>query len=92
MDKIEMKMKVKDEITGFVGTTVSRCEYLTGCIHWQVLAACDDNKPGKFQWIEEERLKPFGRKVTKKREYIPRPRGGDPDDPPGMDKPPGVTP
>jgi hypothetical protein len=91
--KIEMKMKVKDEITGFTGITIARCEYFTGCIHWQIQAICIENKPGKSQWIDESRLIPIGRKAVKKKAkpWDGR-RSGDPDDPPGMDKPPGVRP
>jgi len=55
--KIELGVKVKDNITGFEGTTVARAEYLNGCIQYQ-LEGDMPTKPGDDIWIDEQRLLP----------------------------------
>ena len=36
---VELGDKVKDKLTGFIGTTFARCEYLTGCTQFGVMPA-----------------------------------------------------
>lgn len=66
--KIELGKKVKDNITGFEGTTIARAEYLNGCIQYQ-LESNEPTKPGCDIWIDEQRLMP---KEKKKKEQPPR--------------------
>ena len=57
---------VEDEITGFTGIALGRCQYLTGCT--QVLVQPRLNKDGVFvepRWIDEDRLKVVGDHVVK---------------------------
>jgi hypothetical protein len=54
---LELGRKGKDKITGFAGTIVGRCEYLTGCN--QVLLVPPVGKDGAYkdgQWFDEQRV------------------------------------
>ncbi len=49
---------VADRITGFKGTAIARCEYLNGCIQYEVRPKGLD-KEGKIKesvWIDEQQL------------------------------------
>ena len=61
---IEFKDKVKDELTGFVGIVIGKCEYVTGCEQFLVQPACtakDKTTKPTAVWFDEDRLT-----VTKK--------------------------
>jgi len=71
--KIKLGSKVEDRISGFIGITESRVEYLNGCIQYGITPKVGkDNKKGEFQWIDEEQLKVIGKGVTTESE----PSGG----------------
>lgn len=54
---IKLKNKVKDEITGLVGTTTAKVEYISGQIAFCVQPSVDkDGKLPSEEWINEERL------------------------------------
>lgn len=79
-----------DSITGFKGTVVGFCKYVTGCDLYLVLPKCGkDGSYPKGQWIDVTRLKFIGprpkRKLhsSKKRSVLKRDPG--PDMSPGMD-------
>ena len=55
MFKLELGAEVTDSITDFEGTIVARCEYLNGCIQYQ-LEGDEPTKPGGEVWIDEQRL------------------------------------
>jgi len=56
MFKIKLGAKVKDNVTGFKGIIVGRCEYLTGCRQYLVAAKCEKNKQADVAWYDEDRL------------------------------------
>ena len=56
MFKIEMKEKVKDNITGFTGIVTGRAEYLTGCRQYLVVAKGKKDVRGNSEWFDEDRL------------------------------------
>ena len=73
---IELGQKVKDNITGFTGIAIAKCEYLNGCISIEVKPTKLD-KDGKMlgaQWIDEQRLTVKSKATT----------GGPQDTPPDM--------
>lgn len=45
--------KVLDSVTGTKGTIIARCQFLNGCIQYQI----QDKDPTKEIWIDEQRLK-----------------------------------
>ena len=48
---------VKDKVTGFIGTAVSKIEYITGCIQFGVLPKMGkDKKYPECNYIDDERL------------------------------------
>ena len=53
---IKLGDKVKDSITGFSGVATGRCEYLNGCISWQVCANKLENGKEVIEWFDEQRL------------------------------------
>ena len=60
---IQLGDKVKDVISGFMGRTTGRAEYITGCVQFLVMPD-KVGKEGKFlegHWFDEDRL----RKVVK---------------------------
>lgn len=73
---------VKDSITGYEGIATAKCEYLTGCIQFQVQSKRldKDGKTIEAEWFDQSRLDP-----TCTSEEKP---GGPADTPPGRDVPP----
>lgn len=54
---IQLGNLVRDIITGFQGTAISRVEYLTGCTQFGVVPKC--GKDGKYpdaQYFDDKRL------------------------------------
>jgi hypothetical protein len=54
---IEFGKKYEDKVTGFIGTCIGYCQYITGCN--QVLLAPKTDNPNKKpdgEWIDEQRL------------------------------------
>lgn len=52
-----LREKVKDKITGFTGIAVAKCEYLNGCVCYEVRP--DKLKDGcmlKTEWIDVQQL------------------------------------
>jgi len=55
--EVQLGQKVKDKITGFEGIVVARCEYLNGCIQYQVKPKVNEkNESSKEQWIDDQQL------------------------------------
>jgi hypothetical protein len=55
--EIELRQKVKDQISGFKGLVTGRCAYISGCD--QALVAPSVDKDGKLpdsQWFDVQRL------------------------------------
>jgi hypothetical protein len=50
--------KVTDRITGFCGTAIARCEYMTGCNQILVQPECSEGswKKPESEWFDEQRL------------------------------------
>jgi hypothetical protein len=64
---MKLGIKVKENITGFIGITVAKCEYLWGCIQFGVQAPVDkDGKVGDILWFDEARLEEYEIKTTPK--------------------------
>jgi hypothetical protein len=86
--------KVRDNLTGFIGIAVAKCEYLNGCVSYEIVPL--DLKEGLIQktvWIDIQQLSVIKQKpVLKKKEpdcYGKRPgRGGPGNRPPEASKPP----
>lgn len=54
---LNLRDRVKDQITGFSGVVTGRCEYITGCTQLLVQPPVKDN--GDFvesRWVDEDRL------------------------------------
>ena len=73
MFKIELGKKVEDFINGFKGTVIARCEYLNGCIQYQ-LEGDEPTKPGMEIWLDEQRLVSEEKKLVKT--IVPSGSGG----------------
>lgn len=56
MFKFSLGIKVKDRITGFKGVLVSRCDHITGCNTYGVLAEAKDDASKDARWFDELRL------------------------------------
>lgn len=57
METIELGKKVKDKVTGFTGIAVTKCEYLNGCIQYEVAAPVDkDGKKTDTIWVDEVQM------------------------------------
>jgi len=86
-----------DSITGFKGSVVGFCQYVTGCDQYLVLPKCGkDGAYPKGQWIDVTRLSfkliPSGKfksKAKKKKPSEREPYG--PDMSPGLDSEPDDT-
>lgn len=54
----ELGRKAKDQITGFEGILVARCEHLYGCNTYGVAPKLNkkDGKRGEVEWFDEGRL------------------------------------
>ncbi len=49
--------KVKEKITGFTGTIIGTCFYLTGCNQYLIMPKCKEtHKKPDGHWFDEERL------------------------------------
>ncbi len=56
---IKLGDKVKDSITGFEGVASGKCEYLNGCVSWEVRPTkLKDGEIVKSEWIDEQQLIP----------------------------------
>lgn len=87
--KFEYGQKVKDPISGYVGTVNGRALFLNGCVRVGVQAHKDDYIKGAAKldggtWLPEEVLEPAGwtikQKETKAKEATTRKRPGGPAD------------
>lgn len=71
--KFRLGEKVKDTVTGFKGTVISRIEYLNGCLQY-----CIDPKVGKegkmekSHYIDEGQLEPVKGKSARESESGPQ--------------------
>lgn len=74
-NKVELGDKVKDQVTGFVGITISKYSYLTGCDRFSVQPALTQQQKveGKLpdaQVFDEHMLIVLKKSVVKKFDYI----------------------
>lgn len=95
MTTLLLGVKVKDKITGFVGYTVSKTEYLYGCVQYGVEGPVIDGKTNGVTYLDEDRLTPMARakRIQPPDEYsrpLARP-GGPRDTPPPRSTPPPTT-
>lgn len=67
---IELGNKVKDTITGFMGIATARCEYLHGCVCFEVTGKLRDKQVMDPVWFDESRL--VKARKTRKRTTAPR--------------------
>jgi hypothetical protein len=84
MARIEMGMKVKDRITGFVGIVTGRTTYITGCD--RIIVQPPIRKDGKVpdsRYVDEPMVEVVGRsRVGEVGKKIPKKRRGGPKDEP----------
>lgn len=67
MTEIKLGDKVRDKITGFIGTAVAKTEFLNGCIQFNVLPKLDKgNKMPDEIGIDEQSLEIIKPKTKKK--------------------------
>lgn len=95
--KIKFGAKVKDSVTGFVGFVVARCEYMNGCVQYEIEpATLKDGVPQKSIWLDEQRVIPAQKaqkkELKKESSYIPyRPHHGGPQNHPEQQNPPSLA-
>lgn len=90
--KFALGADVRDILTGFIGVTISRTEYVSGCVQYGLQGKLqDDGKMGKIEYLDEIRLVPVELEQKPVIETAPdgtqRP-GGPQDHPRGMEHPP----
>ena len=56
---IKLGTRVKDSISGFSGTAMSRTEHFNGCISIGVQGPIKDGKIPEYVYIDEQQLDPF---------------------------------
>ena len=75
--QIELGMRVKDEVTGFIGITVSKCIYLNGCVQFAVKPPIDEKGEIKEDvWIDEAQLEIVDHGILPKPESANRKASG----------------
>lgn len=85
--KIKLGQRVKDLVSGFVGMTTARTEYLNGCIQFSVTPPVDkEGKKPDGIWFDEEQLEYVGPGITLPRlttaPQLAKTGGDQPDAPP----------
>lgn len=71
---IELGDKVRDKITGYIGTAVARVEFINGCVQYEVAGQVGkDNKVPEPISIDEQSLVVIGKK---KKEVMVSETGG----------------
>lgn len=58
--------KVRDRITGLVGITTAKIDYIFGCQQFRVTPITKDNKPVKGDWIDTPQLEILEKQFFKK--------------------------
>ena len=54
---IALGSKVKDRVTGLIGITTARLEYMNGCIQYCIQPQeVKDGKPAQESWIDKQRV------------------------------------
>jgi hypothetical protein len=54
---IKLGDKVTDNLTGFTGVAIARCEYLNGCIRYEIQSlTLEKGQMAETIWIDEERI------------------------------------
>ena len=57
MKNIELGSRVKDSVTSFEGIAIAKCNYMNGCVRYEVQPqGLKDNKPIETLWIDESQL------------------------------------
>lgn len=54
---ISIGQRVKDLVSGLIGTSITRCVFLNGCIQHEVQPNLDNGEIQKTVWIDESQLK-----------------------------------
>lgn len=88
---IKLKSRVRDTLTGFEGFATARCEYMNGCIQYEIVPAeLKDGRPQKAIWLDEQQLQVVKvKKRAKKAKKTPlRSAWGGPQNSPSRDTPP----
>ena len=84
--------KVRDTITDIKGTAVARCEYITGCIQFEVQPKdLHNGQMVKAYWIDEIRLEIVPKPKPRAKPVYARPRyssAGGPQSEPVQNTPP----
>lgn len=65
VNKTEMGILAKDVITGFKGTVIGRCEYISGCNQVLLAPYCkDDGTKIDSEWFDEQRIEQIGDRLA----------------------------
>jgi len=84
---MKLGSRVKDQVTGFQGIAVARCEYLNGCIQFEVKSEnLHEGQPISGQWIDADQLTLMHISPLTVLERA-EPPGGPQDTPPGASHP-----
>ncbi len=68
---VELGDIVRDKITGFQGTAVTKCIYLNGCISFEIQPKLNTKKEWVLsKWIDEPQLESVPKRVHKKPEPV----------------------
>ena len=69
----ELGDKVKDKVTGYEGTAVSKTEHLNGCVHWGVQGKMLKGEVPDTEYFDDEQLVVVTKARKKK---VTEPTGG----------------
>lgn len=74
--EVKLGSNVKDNITGFEGVATGKCEYLNGCVQYEITASkLEDGKPVE-KWFDEGRVILVAVAGEKRRAIEEKPPGG----------------
>ena len=90
-EELKLGVEVKDKVSDFKGITIAKCEYLNGCIAYEVQPKCGkDGKMPKAVWVDFQQLeltKKPKKEVDAKPKGLGVRRGGPADRPPSRSTP-----
>ncbi len=88
-EEVELGVKVKDTITGFEGTVTARCQYMNGCVQYEITpTTLKEGVPQKEIWLDEQRVVPVEKKEKTNRSPRRVRRTGGPQNHPEKSPPP----
>ena len=75
MATIKLGQRVKDKVTGFKGIAIAKCEYLNGCVQFDIAPVVNEKgETMKNQWIDQQQLQVVDHGILPKPKPDPKPR------------------